>query len=328
MKTKHTFYPFCSASLATTRRVPFPWSSGRNWFAAVSVLLIGLFAAVPLAQATGGKNLRVIGLTEDGVLVRFHTATPGNTKDIGLVNGFQGTDTSLIGMDFRVQDGLLYGVGNTGGLYTIDTKTAAVTFQNYTVNPGPRGTYFGVDFNPAANALRIVSDTGQNLRVPFVENDPQATVDDSNPATGPKPLTYAALNPPLLATGITGAAYTNNDVVDTTGTTLFVIDTANVAPGTDPQDVVAVLSPANSGSIVTAGSLTVDAGPQAGFDIYSEIRNGVVVGNRGYASLLVNGRYRLYRINMLTGSAKPLGAFYRSSGLDPAVIDIAIRLNQ
>jgi hypothetical protein len=25
-------------------------------------------------------------------------------------------------------------------------------------------TRFGIDFNPAANALRIVSDTGQNLR--------------------------------------------------------------------------------------------------------------------------------------------------------------------
>ena len=32
------------------------------------------------------------------------------------------------------------------------------------------GENFGVDFNPAANALRIVSDTGQNLRQPFADD--------------------------------------------------------------------------------------------------------------------------------------------------------------
>lgn len=155
MMTKHAFYPLRSGSLRPARRIPKPGVGERNLFVALTALLFGLFTAVPAAQAAGGKNLRAIGLTQDGVLVRFNTASPGNMRDIGSVSGFQGADPSLIGIDFRVQDGLLYGVGNAGGLYTIDTKTAAATFQNYTPNPAPQGDSFGVDFNPAANALRV-----------------------------------------------------------------------------------------------------------------------------------------------------------------------------
>ncbi|MCI0704810.1 MAG: DUF4394 domain-containing protein [Planctomycetia bacterium] len=288
-------------------------------FGILFTALFGLLAAVPAAQAT--NNRKAIGLTQDGVLVRFSTGSPGNTQDIGFITGLQGNET-LIGIDFRVQDGLLYGVGNAGGLYTINTANAVASFQNYTLNPGPQGSFFGVDFNPAANALRVVSDTGQNLRVPFVGNVPQATVDDSNPPSGPRPLTYAALVPPVTATGISAAAYTNNDLVATTGTTLFDIDTATLPPATDPQDVVVIQSPANAGSVVTTGSLGVDAGPQAGFDIFSQLRAGVAVSNTGFASLFVNGRYRLYTINLLTGNAKLVGAF------DDDVFDLAIRLNQ
>ena len=61
-----------------------------------------------------------------------------------------------------MQDGKLYGVGNGGGVYTIDPRTAAATFVNALTVPLD-GTTFGVDFNPAADRLRIISDTGQNL---------------------------------------------------------------------------------------------------------------------------------------------------------------------
>ena len=87
---------------------------------------------------------------------------PDRTRHIGYVTGLTGTDTALVGIDFRVQDGKLYGVGNGGGVYTIDTTTAEATFVNALTVP-LAGTSFGVDFNPAADRLRIVSDTGQNL---------------------------------------------------------------------------------------------------------------------------------------------------------------------
>ena len=108
------------------------------------------------------NDLRVIGLTDDGRLVSFRARSPERTRDIGYVTGFTGADTALVGIDFRVQNGKLYGVGNGGGVYTIDPRTAEATFVNALTVP-LAGTLFGVDFNPAADRLRIVSDAGQNL---------------------------------------------------------------------------------------------------------------------------------------------------------------------
>ena len=60
------------------------------------------------------------------------------------------------------------------------------------------------------------------------------------------------------------------------------------------------------------------------FDIYSGLRDGTAVSNTGFATLEVDGRYGLYQIGLLTGSAKLVGTFpYRHQ-----VVDLAIRLNQ
>ncbi len=290
-------------------------------FGILFTALFGLLAAVPAAQAT--NNLKTIGLTQDGVLVRFSTGSPGKTRDIGFIAPLQAPDTAIVGIDFRVQDGLLYGVGNGGGIYTIDTRTAQATFVDRLDIPFDlNASNFGVDFNPAANALRVVSDTGQNLRHPFAGALQGQTQNDGFLRYPPVPP--AAATPAL---GVTAAAYTNNDDAATggtpTGTTLFDIDTV-LDPNNpvDQTDVVVIQSPANSGNIVATGSLGVDAGPQAGFDNLSQLRKGVAVSNTGFASLFVNGRYRLYNINLLTGNATVVGPF------DDQVIDLAIRLQK
>ena len=108
------------------------------------------------------NQMSVVGLTDDGRIVTFKARSPEWTRNVGAVTGLTGTDTALIGIDFRVQDGKLYGVGNGGGVYTIDPSTAAAVFVN-SLNVPLAGTSFGVDFNPAADRLRIISDTGQNL---------------------------------------------------------------------------------------------------------------------------------------------------------------------
>src|SRR5262249_21854295 len=151
-----------------------------------------------LASAALDKTLRVLGLTKDGRLVRFRAQTPKNTKTLGMIQGFRSPDTMLIGMDFRVQDGKLYGVGNGGGGDTIDPQTAQLTFVNALTVP-LMGTLFGLDFSPAADRLRIISDTGQNL------------AHDVNPGgitIAQGTLTYTAPPAaPVPALGVTGAAY-------------------------------------------------------------------------------------------------------------------------
>jgi hypothetical protein len=258
------------------------------------------------ASFVRGDRLTILALTADQRLLRFRECNPMQARDIGIVRGLQTPDTALVGIDFRVQDGMLYGVGNGGGIYTIDTKTAMATLVT-NLKVGLDGQFFGVDFNPAANALRIISNTGQNLRQPFAGMlAGQTQTDGALNYPGPPPV-----NP---ATGLTGAAYTNNDLDPNTGTTLFDIDTL--------LNQVVIQSPPNAGSLVPTGMLTVDADTPVGFDIYTTLQDGVAINNSGFASLVVGGVPGFYRVNFPTGQAFLIDYFR-----DP-VIDIAIPLNQ
>ena len=210
----------------------------------------------------------------------------------------------LLGIDFRVQDGNLYGLGNSGGVYILDAKTAAATFVNR-LTVALTGTSFGVDFNPVADRLRVVSNTGQNLRH-NVNAGGTTTVDGM--------LNYTA---GTTATGIVGAAYTNNDLDPTTATTLYNVD-SNL-------DQITIQSPPNNGSLAATGKLTVDTSSDVGFDIYSTIRNGVTVQVQALASLTSStGAASLYMITLATGKAQLRGSFSTQN----QVMDIAIPLNQ
>lgn len=276
-----------------------------------AVLAVALAAtlatAVPALAADndqhndGRPGLKVTGLTDDQSLVQFRTSDPDRVSSSGTVTGLTG-DTRLVGIDYRVQNGLLYGVGNAGGVYTIDTANAVATKVSQ-LSIALQGTAFGVDFNPAADRLRIISDTGQNLR------------HNVNVATGGTVPDGTLTTPPAAtpALGVTGAAYTNNDLDMATATSLFDIDTTN--------DRVVLQSPANSGTLAPTGSLGVDAGPSAGFDIYFSPKDGT---NQGFAALQAGGSYRFYKVNPLTGAAGDAGAFPASR----QVFDIALPLNQ
>ena len=249
------------------------------------------------------SRLRAIGLTSDQRLVSFRVNDPDDADVIGRVSGLQGDD-KLIGIDFRVQDYKLYGVGNAGGVYTVSTRDAMATkVSQLTVDLS--GTRFGVDFNPAADRLRIVSDNGQNLR--HNVNAGGNTVEDT-----------ALTLPPATArvSGISGAAYTNNDLNADTGTALYDLDTN--------LDQVALQAPANSGQLSPIGKLGVDAASDAGFDIYSSIRSGRATDAVGFASLSVGGRSGLYEVSLITGRVDKRGSFDR----DMRVTDIALPLNQ
>ena len=252
---------------------------------------------------SGQAPVNIVGLTDDNKLVEFSSDNP-SPRETGTISGLGEGDTKLIGIDYRAKDSKLYGVGDKGGIYTIETSGQATSVGRLTI--APQGTNFGVDFNPAADALRVVSDTGQNLRQPMATTPLPATVADTQLSTPP-----AA--PPT--NGMSGAAYTNNDTDPNTATTLYNLDTTT--------DQIMIQSPANSGQLAPTGKLTVDAGPIAGFDIYSTSTGGSITGQQAFATLDVNGQYGLYRITLFSGKAEPVG-----SGLNRNMVDIAIPLNQ
>ncbi|MFJ1958163.1 DUF4394 domain-containing protein [Streptomyces microflavus] len=282
--------------------------------AAVSVAVAAALSVPALASADGRhghemnhrgtKALAAIGLTSDQRLVEFTVDRPAGTRTIGKVSGLRG-DTKVVGIDFRVQNEKLYGVGDKGGVYTLDTTNArAVKVSQLTV--ALSGRQFGVDFNPAANRLRVISNTGQNLRHNI--DDSAAPLGTTTDGTLTNPTT-----PPSTAMGVTGAAYTNNDLNAATATTLFDIDTM--------ADRVSLQSPANAGTLAPTGNLGVNAGPDAGFDIHTSPKNGT---NHGFATLISGGATRLYYVDVLTGAVQDLGAFPRQK----QVTDLALPIDQ
>ena len=249
-------------------------------------------AKVRSAPSSLTPPFAVVGLTDQQNLVTFRSNNPRNVTPIGPVTGLVG-DMRLIGIDFRVGNSTVYGVGDLGGIYTINLGDATTTKVSQLTVP-LNGVSFDVDFNPAANRLRVVSDAGQNLRHNI--DDPVGA-----PAIGITVADTQLTTPPSTAPtlGVTGAAYTNNDVDPTTATTLFVLNAG--------LDQVAIQSPANAGTLAATGNLGVNADSDAGFDIFTQ--PGAPSSGRGFAALQVNGTYSLYEIDLITGRATEAGAF-------------------
>lgn len=259
-------------------------------------------------QRCGNDNrggLEVVGLTDNDRLICFRANSPGSDRVIGKIKGLEAGD-SLVGIDYRPKNGKLYGVGEDGNLYTINDRNAKAILVDK-LSEDLDGDSFGVDVNPAADALRITSDTGENLRYSFAMGTTTADGELTNPAVAPA-------TDPADATDVTGAAYTNNDKDADTATTLFDIDAA--------LDRVSVQAPANNGTLSPTGSLGRNTTPEVGFDIYSNLRRGEAQNNKAYASLTRGNNTAFFRIDLLTGDAKKIG------NLDRDLIGIAIPLKQ
>ncbi|EFQ81812.1 hypothetical protein HMPREF0063_13014 [Aeromicrobium marinum DSM 15272] len=267
---------------------------------AAATLVVGVAVAgvstLPAGASSGTSNTAAVGLSSDGLrLAEFKTLVPGTSRKSVAITGLVG-DAKLIGIDQRVANGLLYGVGDAGGVYTLRGAKATKVSQ---LTVALQGTAFDVDFNPAADRLRIISNAGQSLRHNVVP-DGVTAVDGST-----------AYTPGVITTGLQASAYTNNDVNGDTATTLYNIDAA--------LDQLVMQVPANSGSLVAVGKLGIDLVSATGFDIDTELAGTKADENTAYLiGTPVGGVPTLYTINLLTGSVEEVGDF----GTD--IIDLAV----
>ena len=216
-------------------------------------------------------------------LLVVDTATPGTTRSTLAITGLQPGE-SLVGIDVRPATGELFGVGSTSRVYVINPLTGAATM----VGAGPfapalSGTSFGVDFNPVPDRIRVVSDTGQNLRL--------------NPNSGAVAATDTPLNG--AATSAVGAGYTNSFAGATT-TTLYVIDAISDNLYLQGSIGGAPVSP-NGGTLTLVGPLGVNTSNAVGLDIST--------AGTAFAALNVGGVSGLYTINLATGTATLIGTF-------------------
>lgn len=183
---------------------------------------------------------------------------------------------SIWGIDMRPATGQLFALGSTSRLYIINTANGAAAQVGAQLMPALMGTSFGFDFNPTVDRIRVVSNTGQNLRI--------------NPNDGAV-LTDMGLNPGMPA--VSAAAYINNFPGATT-TTLYDID-----HGVDNLNVQA---PPNNGTLTAVGPLGISVDAANGFDI------GGASGN-AYGILSNGSSTGLYKIDLATGAATWISSF-------------------
>jgi hypothetical protein len=140
----------------------------------VAAMAMGLGS---LTLGTGRAEAEFLtGLTTAGNLVSFDSAAPGTISSSVAITGLQAGEV-LLGIDRRPANGLLYGLGSTSRIYTINTTTGVATPVGATpFAPALTGTAFGFDFNPVPDRIRVVSTDTTNFRLnPMRGRSPRQT---------------------------------------------------------------------------------------------------------------------------------------------------------
>lgn len=167
-----------------------------------------LTAAAIAVTATAAHAERLYGLTFDNRIVTFDSTDPEAILSSRSITGLA-MDDELVGIDQRPATGMLYTMSTSGTIYRLERMGS--TYQataTGTTSPAPMGGSFGFDFNPVPDRLRLVSDSGQNLRINV---DGGATIMDG------------AIMSDTGAVQLVAAAYTNS-VAGATSTTLYALD--------------------------------------------------------------------------------------------------------
>ena len=197
----------------------------------------------------------------------------------------------LADLDFNTNGGLLTGLTTNGKLYTINTDSGAATFTVTALAQGV-GTPQVINFNPAAQRLRVFSAGDINYRV-----TPATTAATAGTVTSDGSLTFS----------LTDANVGKNPIWWLRPTpTVSRISSPTPAPPPStvwtPTSIVsshasaAVPAPAGNFSVLnTVGPLGVDATGNTGLDIIGL--------DEAYLSVSSAASTTLYTLNLTTGAA-------------------------
>jgi hypothetical protein len=253
----------------------------KSMLAASAALLITT-AAAPAAEVAalwGDNTISIVDTSQKKVVKTWN------------ISGIPG---KVLGIDVRPADGMVYAVGADGGIYTVDLKTGKATLKSKLDVMLAEGSWATVDFNPAADRLRLMSHDGTNLRVNVddgkVTRDGNLKFAETDMHKGEKPKVVAG-------------AYTNS-YKGTKQTALYDIDAT----------IGALLrqAPPNDGVLNAVGKLGVKSDTYA-FDIWSD------GGDKNEAWLMAGDT--LYSVDLGTGKAS---AAAKIAGAKGPVRDIAI----
>jgi|SRR5262245_50754883 len=275
MKKLPATFTLCAFLLVTLLTIGFNGRSSVNAESENNQLGLSLQAAstAKLTADTGVALPRsnIYLLTSDNMI---YVLRPGLRAYVQLGRVPRGNG-NLIGIDFRVADGnnnQIYGLTDTGKLLLIDLRyvSSRPTVVS-TLSPRFAGGFQSLmDFNPVANALRIIGSNDQNFAA-VNSNGGNLNVTAVQTA-----LTYAAndvnagVNP-----NITGGTYTNNFVgatntlfygLDYDLDTFVTISTVNAAGSSNTSGGVLQ----TIGEIVNTYGNPINLNPMADIDAFTD----------------------------------------------------------
>lgn len=250
-----------------------------------------LAAAAAITGCMNGRDAYAV--TDSGTLIKFQTDDPGSIENEVTITGLDSGE-SVLQIDFRTENGLLYGLTSSSRIATIDADTGLATLVSATpfltapavlnqpvmdINPS-QDFIRVIDYQPGGsttdtNILRINPDTGA-----LIQSD--GTVlryNDSDTNDGEIPQLAAI-------------AHSNNDV-DATTTTLYGLDFTT-------QSLVRIT---NAGVLTSLGVLDRQFVSAAGFDIVRE--RGDQPQDLGIAYVAIaerNNTARFYEIDLADGN--------------------------
>ncbi len=231
-------------------------------------------------EAARPKNMPAVmfyALSDEMRLDGYSTANPKSMLSSVSISGLQSGET-LMAIDFRPATGQLYGLGSSSRLYVINIETGmAHPLGTAPFTPALSGDLAGFDFNPTVDRIRVVTSSGQNLRL--------------HPETGAVAVVDGNVNGAAGAM-IAGSAYTGN-VAGSSVTALYNIDVTGR---------LYKQMPPNDGTQVFVGNINAPISGEGGFDIAPETDWALAIFGQGDNSAL-------YSMDLMTGKAMRMAIY-------------------
>jgi hypothetical protein len=268
-------------------------------------------AFTPELQQSYTGTFDIAYLLSNNTIIPFDTVNPSNLNAAVSVTGLAAGE-NLVGIDFRPQNGRLYGLALNSGvgsvqLYAISIQTGVATavgslgaFLNAGGTPVQiAGLEFGFDFNPTVDRIRVVTSGGQNFRI----NPNNGGAVDADPVTGG---IQQDGNINGGTTVVDATAYTNNSP-NVGATTQYTLDSTT--------NSLFIQNPPNGGTQTTPLPVTLNGSPLDftavnGLDIPSGVNvatSNTAATGRAFSALTVGGVTELYAIELSTGVAIRVG---------------------
>jgi hypothetical protein len=275
--------------------------------AAIATAVLALAGCAVSQEQAGSPRKETLHVVTDKLeLLTINAGQPTKVLNRVPLSGLAAGDT-LVGVDYRVAKGVLFALSKSGRLYTVDTASgvlqpvgngSAVTLQ---------GDAFGVDFNPVADRVRVISSSGQNLRLHpetglVAATDPAPAYASTDKRAGSKPEVVAV----AYTYNKTDDKLTSNYAIDRNGGYLVTMGSAEGV-----QPVVSF----NTGQLFSVGAIGVADMSDASMDI-ADVTGAAFAAIR----LKTHATTRLYSIDLQTGK----GTFLGTIGDGAKVLGLAV----